>query len=85
MSSCRHPWTGGLTERVNITFQKLLRCFRFCNGLDRTAMLPLVEFAYNSAHALGIERTISEVDFGFAIEEPQDMLFNMRPSSPVFK
>jgi hypothetical protein len=27
MSSSRHPETNGLTERVNITFQQLLRCF----------------------------------------------------------
>jgi hypothetical protein len=28
MSSTRQPETDGLTERVNNTFQQLLRCFR---------------------------------------------------------
>jgi hypothetical protein len=32
MSSIRHPETDGLTERVNITFQRLLRCLCCYDG-----------------------------------------------------
>jgi hypothetical protein len=32
ISSSRHPETDGLTERVNNTFQQLLRCFYCYDG-----------------------------------------------------
>jgi hypothetical protein len=83
MSSSRHPETYGLTERVNITFQQLLRCFFCYDGSDWTTLLPQVEFAYNASRALGIEHTPFEANFGFSPEEPPDLLFNMRPSIPV--
>jgi hypothetical protein len=79
MSSCRHPETDGLTERVNSTFQQLLRCFCCYDGSDWTTLLPQVEFAYNALRALGIEHTPFEANFGFSPEEPPDMLFSMRP------
>jgi hypothetical protein len=47
MSSSRHPETDGLTERVNITFQQLLRCFCCYDGTSWTYLLPQVEFADN--------------------------------------
>jgi hypothetical protein len=79
MSFSRHPETNGLTERVNITFQELLRCFCCYDGSDWTALLPQVEFAYNASRALGIEHTPFEANFGFSHKEPPDM----RPSIPV--
>jgi hypothetical protein len=83
MSSSRHPETDGLKERVNNTFQQLLRCFCCYDGSDWTMLLPQVEFAYNASRALGIEHTPFEADFGFSHEEPPDLLFIMRPSIPV--
>jgi hypothetical protein len=83
MSSNRHPKTGGLTERVNNTFQQLLRCFCCYDGYDWTALLPQVEFAYNASRALGIEHAPFEANFGFFHEEPPDLLFSMRPSIPI--
>jgi hypothetical protein len=80
MSSNRHPETYGLTKRVNITFQQLLRCFCCYDGFDWTTLLPQVEFAYNASRALGIEHTPFEANFGFSHEEPPDLLFSMRPS-----
>ena len=80
MSSSRYPETDGLTERVNITFQQLLRCFCCYDGSDWTTLLPQVEFAYNASRALGIEHTPFEANFGFSPEEPPDLLFSMRPS-----
>jgi putative transposase len=80
MSSSRHPGTNGLTERVNNTFQQLLRCFCCYDGSDWTTLLPQREFAYNASRALGIEHTPFEANFGFSPEEPSDLLFNMRPS-----
>jgi putative transposase len=83
MSSSRYPETYGLTERVNITFQQLLRCLCRYDGSDWTTLLPQVEFAYNASRALGIEHTPFEANFGFSPEEPLDFLFSMRPSIPV--
>jgi transposase InsO family protein len=80
MSSCRHPETDGLAERVNSTFQQLLRCY---GGSDLTTLLPQVEFAYNASRALGIEHTPFEANFGFSPEEPRDLLLSMRPSIPI--
>jgi hypothetical protein len=83
MSSSRHPETDGLRERVNITFQQLLRCFCCYDGSDWTTLLPQVEFAYNASRALGIEHTPFEANFGFSLEEPPDLLLSMRPSIPI--
>jgi hypothetical protein len=63
MSSNRHPETDGLTERVNNTFQQLLRCFCCYDGSDWATLLPQVEFAYNASRALGIEHTPFEANF----------------------
>jgi hypothetical protein len=46
-------------------------------------MLHQVEFAYNATHALGIEHTPVEANFGCSLEEPPNLLFSMRPSIPV--
>jgi hypothetical protein len=83
MSSSRHPETYGLTERVNNTFQQLLRCFCCYDGSDWTALLPQVEFVNTASRALGIEHTPFEANFGFYHEEPPDLMFSMRPSIPV--
>jgi hypothetical protein len=81
MSSSRHPEKDGLTERVNITFQQLLRCLCCYDGSNRTDLLPQVEFAYNATRARpGIEHTPFKANFGFSLEEPHDLLFTMRPS-----
>jgi hypothetical protein len=83
MSSSRHLETDGLTKRVNSTFQQLLRCFCCYDGFHWTTLQPQVKFAYNASRALGIEHTPFEVNFGFSLEEPLDLLFSMRPSIPV--
>jgi hypothetical protein len=80
MSSSRHPKTDGLTERVNTTFQQLLRCLCCYDGTDWTNLLPQVNFAYNASRALGIEHTPFEASFGFSLGEPPDLQFNTRPS-----
>jgi hypothetical protein len=82
MSSSRHLETNGVTERVNNTFQHLLRCFCCYDGTNLTDILPQVEFAYNASRALGIEHTPFEASFGFTPEE-NHLLFSMRPSIPV--
>jgi hypothetical protein len=80
MSSSRHPEADGLTERVNNTFQQLLRCFFCYDGSDWTTLLAQVEFAYNTSRALGVEHTPFEANFGLSPEEPLDMMFSIRPS-----
>jgi hypothetical protein len=83
ISSCRHHKTDGLTERVNNTFQQLLRCLCCYDGTDWTTLLPQMEFPYNASRALGIEHTPFEANFGFSLEEPLDLLFSMRSSIPI--
>jgi hypothetical protein len=83
MSSSRHLETYGHTERVNITFQQLLRCFCCYDCYDSTTLLPQVEFAYNASRALGIEHTPCEANFEFSPKEPPYLLFSMRSSIPV--
>jgi hypothetical protein len=85
MSSSRHLETYGLAERVNNTYQQLLRCFCCYDGSDWTTLLPQVEFAHNDSRALGIEHTPFEANFGFSLEEPPDLLFSMRPPITVRK
>jgi hypothetical protein len=70
MSSCRHPERDGMTERVNNTFQQLLRCFCCYDGTDWTAMLPQVDFAYNASLALGVERTPLRLTLGSLTRSP---------------
>jgi putative transposase len=70
MSSSRHPETNGLTERVNSTFQQLLRCFCYYDGSKLTDMLPQVELAYNASRALGIEHIPSEANLGSLLRRP---------------
>jgi hypothetical protein len=83
ISFSRHPETDGLTERVNSTFQHLLRCFCCYDGSDWTTLPPQVEFAYNACRALGIEHTPFQANFGFSPEEPLSLMFSMRPSISV--
>jgi hypothetical protein len=85
MYSKRHPETDGLTERVNIAFQQLLRCLCCSDGTNWTNMFPQMEFTYNASRALGIEHTPFEANFGFSLEEPPDLLFSMRPYIPVLQ
>jgi hypothetical protein len=83
MSSSRHSETDRLTERVNNTFQQLLRCFCCYDGSNIIDLLHEVEFAYTATCALGIEHTPFEASFGFSLEQPPSMLFNMRASISV--
>jgi hypothetical protein len=57
MPSKRDPETCGITERVNMTFQQLRRCFCCYDGYKWAYLLPQVEFAYNASRAFGIEHT----------------------------
>jgi hypothetical protein len=43
-------------------------------------MLPPVEFTDSATRALGIEHTPFEGNFGFSLEEPHCLMFNIRPS-----
>jgi putative transposase len=83
MSSSRHPETDGPTDRVKITFERLVRCLCCYDGTNSTDLLPQVEFAYNATRALGIKHTPLHASFGFSHEEPHELLFSMRPSIPV--
>jgi hypothetical protein len=79
----RHLETDGLTERVNNTFQQLMRCFCCYDVSNWANLLPKVKFAYNATRGLGIEHSPFEVHFDVSQEEPLDLLFNIRPSISV--
>jgi hypothetical protein len=83
MSSSRHPETGGLTERVNITFQHFLRSFCYYDGSNWTDLSHEVEFAYNATRALGIDHTPFHANFGFSPKQPPSLLLSMRLSIPA--
>jgi hypothetical protein len=83
MSFSRHPETNGLTERINYTFQHLLRWLSCYIRTNWTNMLPQAEVAYNATRALGIEHTPCEASFGFLLEEPPYLSSSIRPSIPV--
>jgi hypothetical protein len=70
----------GVTERVNNTFQQLLRCFYCYDGTKSTNLLPQLEFVCNVTRALGLEHTPFEAIFGFSREEPPNLLLSMRYS-----
>jgi hypothetical protein len=70
-------------ERVNNTFQHILRCLFCYDGTSRTNMLPQVEFACNTTRALGMEHTPFEANFGFSPKDPPYLLFSMQPSISV--
>jgi hypothetical protein len=58
-------------ERVNNTFKQLSRCFCCYDGLGWVALLPEVEFAYNTTRALRIEQhTPFEANFGLLLRSP---------------
>mmetsp|Transcript_32607 Transcript_32607/g.82239 ORF Transcript_32607/g.82239 Transcript_32607/m.82239 type:complete len:736 (-) Transcript_32607:576-2783(-) len=80
MSSGQHPETDGLTERINAIVTELARAFCCFDGSNWVDQLPLMEFAYNSNKALGIEHAPFEVMYGFNPETPPDVLFGMRPT-----
>jgi hypothetical protein len=66
MSSSRNLETDRLTERVNITFQQVLRRFSCYDGSKWIDIMPHVEFVCNATRALGIEQTTFEVNLGFS-------------------
>ena len=49
LSTAYHPQTNGQTERVNQTLEQYLRCYCSYQQDDWVNLLPLAEYAYNSA------------------------------------
>jgi hypothetical protein len=85
MSSSRHQETDGLSERVNITLQQLLRCLCCYLLLDLTGQTCCLKWNLRTmlSRALGIEHIPFVAYCGFSLEEPPNFLFSMRPSIPV--
>jgi len=57
LSTAFHPQTNGLTERTNEVVEAALRHYVSADMSDWDEMLPLIEFALNSAHHEAIQST----------------------------
>jgi hypothetical protein len=53
MSTAFHPQTDGQTERINQTMEAYLRCYVNYKQNNWVELLPLAQFAYNSAESDG--------------------------------
>ena len=63
LASTHHPQTNGATERANRTLIQMIRKFVRKNHSEWASLLPLFEFAYNSAvHAvIGVAPFVAEL------------------------
>jgi hypothetical protein len=77
MSIARHPRIDGLTERVNLTMQTLLRCYCAVSGFDWTSHLSMVEFYYKCSINEAIKHSPFEVVYGYQPSTPADRLLPM--------
>jgi len=64
MSTARHPRTDGLTERVNVTMQTLLRYYCAEFGSDWASHLSMVEFYYDCSINEAAQHLPFEVTYG---------------------
>jgi len=55
MSTAFHPQSDGKTERVNCVLEEMLRCYVDVRQQDWSEMLPMAEFAINSAPSESLE------------------------------
>ena len=64
LSSSYHAQTDGLTERLNRTLETYLRHFVSADQSDWDTLLPMAEFAYNSAWQESVKASPFELTFG---------------------
>ena len=66
MSTAFHPQTDGQTERVNQVLEQYLRCYCSYQQDDWAELLPLAEYAYNSAVSESTKISPFEANYGFS-------------------
>ncbi|GME32536.1 reverse transcriptase domain protein [Neofusicoccum parvum] len=73
LSTTAHPQTDGQTERTNQTLEQYLRCYLNYSQDNWVELLPLAQFAYNSAKASATQESPFYANYGFeptAYQEP---------------
>jgi Chromo (CHRromatin Organisation MOdifier) domain len=74
MSSAYHPQTDGQTERMNRLLEEVLRHYVTPSHNNWEKLLPLAEFAINSAHHSSTQDTPFRVAYGYQPGGPGDVL-----------
>ena len=65
MSTAFHPQTDGQTERLNQTLEQYLRCYIDQEQDNWVSLLPLAQFAYNSAENSTTKVSPFYVNYGY--------------------
>jgi len=65
LSTAFHPQTDGQTERTNQTLEQYLRCYVKYPQNDWVQLLPLAQFAYNSAFNESTKKTPMYANYGY--------------------
>jgi transposase InsO family protein len=81
LSTAFHPESDGQTERVNQTVELHLRTYCAYLQNDWKDLLPLAEFAYNSAHHTSIGMSPFYCNFGFHPRMTLTLLDGTSPSA----
>lgn len=79
MSSVRHPQTDGASVVMNRVVENYLRCFCSHKQNDWDILLPVAEFAYNSAVSEDLGVSPFELDLGWVPSDPLSMLIKTSP------
>ena len=80
LSSAYHPETDGQTEKVNDTLEQYLRCYSNYLQTNWVKLLPLAEFAYNSAVHDSSKFSPFVATYGY--EPPLDLSTEILPETP---
>lgn len=81
MSTAGHPQTDGASERANRTVEQMLRCYVDGRQENWVRMLPMVEFAYNSAINEVTGVSPFSVVYGYEPRAPVDLALLGAPAS----
>ena len=74
MSTAFHPQTDGQTERLNQTLEQYLRCYLSYQQDNWVTLLPLAQFAYNSAKSETTQTSPFYANYGYHPEVYKEAL-----------
>ena len=69
LSTAFHPETDGQTKRVNQTIEQYLRHYYSWKQDDSNELLPIAEFAYNSAKSETTGISPFEANYGILLRQ----------------
>jgi len=73
-STAYHPQTDGQTERLNQTLEQYLRCYVDQEQDNWVSLLPLAQFAYNSAENSTTKMSPFYANYGYNPEPYRDVI-----------